>query len=84
MNVLFLSGSETVPRYGPGLARRSQLSWDLNETNKSGCCFTLGCNPIFRLTFQKRNSCIYNIKPSFLSLVQIGEKSTSKVGATSL
>ena len=59
-------------RYGPGLASGVMVQskarcGDLNETNKSGCCFTPGCNLIFRLTSQqKRNSFIPNINLFFL------------------
>ena len=69
MNVLFCLGRDSS-RYGPGLAAGlvhcNKARWDLNKTNKSGCCFTPGwLQPYFRLTSQKRNSFIPNINLSF-------------------
>ena len=60
--------SETVPGMGPAWQRvwGNKARWDLNKTNKSGCCFTPAWLQLdFRLTSQKRNSFIPSINLSF-------------------
>lgn len=64
----YFAWAETVPGMGPAWQRVwcNKARWDLNKTNKSGCCFTPGwLQPDFRLTSQKRNSFIPNINLSF-------------------
>ena len=64
----YFARAETVPGMGPAWQRvwGNKARWDLNKTNKSGCCFTPAWLQLdFRLTSQKRNSFIPSINLSF-------------------
>ena len=73
----YFARAETVPGMGPAWQRvwGNKARWDLNKTNKSGCCFTPAWLQLdFRLTSRSEKEFLYPEHQPLLPALSLFQK----------